>query len=120
MSGVCRQSVRSSRKNRDLPGLPASRRRPQDNFRWTGQGEKPVEPELAELFARAEFKRGTCAASAASMDWVSGAENPGSAQSDRVRLPRRWFSCNFFSRLVIIVMQCGPIDLVAVYPRQLN
>jgi hypothetical protein len=37
------------------------------------------DPKLAELFARAELKRGSCAASAtsaASADWVSGAENP--------------------------------------------
>ena len=37
------------------------------------------EPKLAELFARAELKRGSCAASAtaaASADWVTGAENP--------------------------------------------
>ena len=34
--------------------------------------------------------------------------------------PRRWFSCNFFATLGIIVMQCGPIDLVAGIPRQLN
>ena len=35
------------------------------------------EPKLAELFARAELKRGSCgAASAASTDWVSSAENP--------------------------------------------
>jgi hypothetical protein len=38
------------------------------------------EPKLAELFARAELKRGSCAASAtsaASVDWLSGAENLG-------------------------------------------
>jgi hypothetical protein len=38
------------------------------------------EPKLAELFARAEFKRGSCAASgisAASMNWVTSAENLG-------------------------------------------
>jgi hypothetical protein len=38
------------------------------------------EPKLAELFARAELKRGSCAASAtsvASMDWVTSAENLG-------------------------------------------
>jgi hypothetical protein len=37
------------------------------------------DPKLAELFARAELKRGSCAASAtsaASADWVTGAENP--------------------------------------------
>ena len=37
------------------------------------------EPKLAELFARAELKRGGCAPSAASAsptDWVMGAENP--------------------------------------------
>jgi len=37
------------------------------------------EPKLAELFARAELKRGSCAASAmtaASADWVTGSENP--------------------------------------------
>ncbi|MGO8908014.1 MAG: hypothetical protein ACLQDM_01590 [Bradyrhizobium sp.] len=37
------------------------------------------EPKLAELFARAELKRGSCttqAASAVSADWVMGAENP--------------------------------------------
>lgn len=32
--------------------------------------------KLAELFARAELKRGSCTASAASADWVTGAENP--------------------------------------------
>jgi hypothetical protein len=38
------------------------------------------EPKLAELFTRAELKRGSCAASAtstASVDWLSGAENLG-------------------------------------------
>jgi hypothetical protein len=37
------------------------------------------DPKLAELFARAELKRGSCAASAtsaSSADWVTGAENP--------------------------------------------
>ncbi len=34
------------------------------------------EPKMAELFARAELKRGSCAPSAASADWVTGAENP--------------------------------------------
>jgi hypothetical protein len=37
------------------------------------------EPKFAELFARAELKRGGCApsaASATSTDWVMGAENP--------------------------------------------
>jgi hypothetical protein len=34
------------------------------------------EPKLAELFARAELKRGSCAASAVSADWVTSAENP--------------------------------------------
>jgi hypothetical protein len=37
------------------------------------------DPKLAELFARAELKRGACAASATSpkpADWVTGAENP--------------------------------------------
>jgi hypothetical protein len=35
------------------------------------------EPRLAELFARAELKRGSCsAATAVSVDWVTGAENP--------------------------------------------
>jgi hypothetical protein len=37
------------------------------------------DPKLAELFARAELKRGSCApsaASSASADWVTGAENP--------------------------------------------
>jgi hypothetical protein len=37
------------------------------------------EPKLAELFARAELKRGSCAAAATPAvpaDWVMGAENP--------------------------------------------
>lgn len=37
------------------------------------------DPKLAELFARAELQRGSCAASVASApaaDWVTGAENP--------------------------------------------
>ena len=34
------------------------------------------DPKLAELFAHAELKRGSCTASAASVDWVTGAENP--------------------------------------------
>ena len=37
------------------------------------------EPKLAELFARAELKRGSCGAtgnSTASADWVTGAQNP--------------------------------------------
>jgi hypothetical protein len=36
-------------------------------------------PKLAELFARAELKRGSCATAATSVvpaDWVTGAENP--------------------------------------------
>jgi len=57
------------------------------------------DPKLAELFARAELKRASCAASATSAalaDWVTGAENPRcAARSDRTRLPRCWFSCNF-------------------------
>jgi hypothetical protein len=37
------------------------------------------EPKLAELFAGAELRRGSCVASATSTtaaDWVTGAENP--------------------------------------------
>jgi hypothetical protein len=37
------------------------------------------EPKLAELFARAELRRGGCAIAATpavSADWVMGAENP--------------------------------------------
>jgi hypothetical protein len=34
------------------------------------------DPKLAELFARAELRRGTCAAAAPSADWVTSAENP--------------------------------------------
>ena len=36
------------------------------------------DPKLAELFARAELKRGNCAARrhAPSADWVTAAENP--------------------------------------------
>jgi hypothetical protein len=37
------------------------------------------DPKLADLFARAELKRGSCASaavSATSVDWVTGAENP--------------------------------------------
>jgi hypothetical protein len=37
------------------------------------------EPKLAELFARAELKRGSCASGAAtgpSADWLTGTENP--------------------------------------------
>jgi hypothetical protein len=37
------------------------------------------EPKLAELFARAELKRGDCTAatlSTTSVDWVTGTENP--------------------------------------------
>jgi hypothetical protein len=37
------------------------------------------DPKLAELFARAELRRGNCTAAAtssASVDWVTGAENP--------------------------------------------
>jgi hypothetical protein len=37
------------------------------------------DPKLAELFARAELRRGSCAAAAApaaSADWVTSAENP--------------------------------------------
>jgi len=34
------------------------------------------DPKLAELFARAELRRGSCAASAASVDWVTSSENP--------------------------------------------
>src|SRR5258708_6131909 len=35
-------------------------------------------PKLAELFARAELKRGSCVpgSAAASSDWVTGAQNP--------------------------------------------
>jgi hypothetical protein len=34
------------------------------------------DPKLAELFARAELKRGSCAASSPSADWVTSADNP--------------------------------------------
>ena len=36
------------------------------------------DPKLAELFARAELRRGSCAAatSALSADWVTAAQNP--------------------------------------------
>ena len=34
------------------------------------------DPKLAELFARAELKRGSCAGPSASADWVISAENP--------------------------------------------
>jgi hypothetical protein len=37
------------------------------------------DPKLAELFARAELKRGSCASpttATPSGDWVTGAENP--------------------------------------------
>jgi hypothetical protein len=63
---------------------------------WTCQGDSPParrtaigcilsrlilltagnDPELAELFAHAELKQGSCTASATSADWVTGAENP--------------------------------------------
>jgi hypothetical protein len=33
------------------------------------------EPKLAELFARAELKRGNCAASAAAADWITGPQD---------------------------------------------
>jgi hypothetical protein len=39
-----------------------------------------TDPKLAELFARAELKRGSCAsgsaATASSADWVTGTQNP--------------------------------------------
>jgi hypothetical protein len=37
------------------------------------------EPKLAELFARAELRRGSCTAAAipsTSADWLTGAQNP--------------------------------------------
>lgn len=34
------------------------------------------EPKLAELFARAELRRGSCALGSTSVDWVTGAQNP--------------------------------------------
>jgi hypothetical protein len=34
------------------------------------------EPRLAEFFARAELRRGSCGSAAPSMDWVNSAENP--------------------------------------------
>jgi hypothetical protein len=37
------------------------------------------EPKLAELFAHAELRRGSCATTAppsTSVDWVTGAQNP--------------------------------------------
>jgi hypothetical protein len=34
------------------------------------------DPKLAELFARAELKRSSCAAAAAAADWVTSADNP--------------------------------------------
>jgi hypothetical protein len=34
------------------------------------------DPKLADLFARAELRRGSCAPAAAAMDWVTAAENP--------------------------------------------
>jgi hypothetical protein len=36
------------------------------------------------------------------------------------RRPRCWFSCKFFSGCIIIVMQCGRIDLVTKGRRRLN
>ena len=60
------------------------------------------EPKLAELFARAELKRGSCATAAApatSADWVMGAEILGCAAPSRPTYqPRCWFSCDFFAR----------------------
>jgi hypothetical protein len=34
------------------------------------------DPKLAELFARAELRRGSCGPAAPSADWVNSAENP--------------------------------------------
>ena len=80
------------------------------------------EPKLAELFARAELKRGNCAsaATATSADWVTGADNPplrgtllrpGPSSS-----PRCWFSCNFSPPAALLWRECGPIDLVTICP----
>jgi hypothetical protein len=34
------------------------------------------EPKLAELFAQAELKRGSCASATASADWMTATDNP--------------------------------------------
>ena len=69
------------------------------------------EPKLAELFARAELRRGELRRRrrvAVSADWVTGAKIPGcAARSNRRSPPRRWFSCNFFACAGIILTQCG-------------
>ena len=88
------------------------------------------EPKLAELFARAELKRGSCAAtkpSATSADWVTGAENPRLRGASDRRTGQEPVQCAGFHatfspspHFAIIVMQCGPIDLVTADPRQLK
>jgi len=100
------RSERAFRRSRRLPSLSSFLQTKQRLTRSSG----------------AELKRGSCApavTSAASVDWWPVPKPRLRGAIWRVRLPRRWFPCNFFSRLVIIVRQCGPIDLVAVYPRQL-
>jgi len=78
--------------------------------------------ETGELFAPPELKRGSCAASAtsaASIDRLTSAENLGLRGMLWSGAPARgWFSCNFFSPCIIIVMQCGRIDLVTGGPRR--
>ena len=75
------------------------------------------DPKLAELFARAELRRGSCAAprpSAASADWVTSAENPPSARRALIGAPAKPLVFKqLFLPCSIILMQCGPFDLVA-------
>jgi hypothetical protein len=71
---------------KDVFSLDSSRRKAGCRARNLSPWQRPIvltagnEPKLAELFARAELERGSCAVSAtfaASMDWVSSGENLG-------------------------------------------
>jgi hypothetical protein len=88
-------------------------------LRWTVQGEKPV-AELEIYRPGGKFNQ-TKATSVASVDGVSGVENLWAARHALIGAPAKMLVfMQLFSRPIIIVMQCGRIDLVTAAPRRLN
>ena len=82
------------------------------------------DPKLAELFARAELKRGSCAAPArrhvGGLGDIGGKSAGCAARSDPAAPAKMLVFMQLFARRRIILTQCGPIDLVTLYPRQLK
>ena len=114
--GVCRRSFYLSEKTEayEILGHPEG-----DRLILFATGN---EPKLADSFARAELKRGSCApaaASTASADWVTSAEHPPCARSDRASSKGLVFM-QLFRFTPHYVMRCGPIDLVPICPRRLR